>query len=147
VVDGAALEKRSPIISERGFESHPLRGEVLEWSIRHAWRACVGVSSTVGSNPTLSASLRQGYGWQARFTMWYVYILKSAIDNKLYVGSTNDIARRLTEHNSGKVGSTKNRTPLRLEAYFAVKDKSRAIALEQYFKTGSGRAFLQKRIL
>jgi len=79
--------------------------------------------------------------------MWYVYILKSAIDNKLYVGSTNDIARRLTEHNSGKVDSTKNRTPLRLEAYFAVKDKPRATALEQYFKTGSGRAFLQKRIL
>jgi hypothetical protein len=67
VVYGAALEKRSPIDSERGFESHPLRGEVLEWSNRHAWRACVGVSSTVGSNPTLSASLRQGYGWQARF--------------------------------------------------------------------------------
>ncbi len=56
---GAALEKRSPIISERGFESHPLRGEVLEWSIRHAWRACVGVSSTVGSNPTLSATNKQ----------------------------------------------------------------------------------------
>jgi len=79
--------------------------------------------------------------------MWYVYILKSAIDNKLYVGSTNDIARRLAEHNSGKVDSTRNRTPLRLEAYFAVKDESRAIALEQYFKSGSGRAFLQKRIL
>jgi hypothetical protein len=56
VVYGAALEKRSPIISERGFESHPLRGEVLEWPNRHAWRACVGVSSTVGSNPTLSAN-------------------------------------------------------------------------------------------
>jgi hypothetical protein len=55
VVYGAALEKQSPIVSERGFESHPLRqkkkisftiyiirtGEVLEWTIRHAWRACV----------------------------------------------------------------------------------------------------------
>ena len=39
VVYGAALEKRSPIVSERGFESHPLRGEVLEWTIRRAWRA------------------------------------------------------------------------------------------------------------
>jgi predicted GIY-YIG superfamily endonuclease len=76
-----------------------------------------------------------------------VYILRSADDCNLYVGSTNDIARRFTEHNYGKVDSTKNRTPLRLEAYFAVKDKSRALALEQYFKTGSGRAFLQKRIL
>ena len=44
MVYGAALEKRSPIISERGFESHPLRGEVLEWPNRHAWRACVGFS-------------------------------------------------------------------------------------------------------
>ena len=47
MVDGAALEKRSPVKPERGFESHPLRqiyyGEVLEWPIRHAWRACVAV--------------------------------------------------------------------------------------------------------
>ena len=42
MVYGAALEKRSPVNPERGFESHPLRGEVLEWSNRHAWRACVG---------------------------------------------------------------------------------------------------------
>jgi predicted GIY-YIG superfamily endonuclease len=79
--------------------------------------------------------------------MWYVYVLRSAIDKNLYVGSTNDIGHRLTEHNSGKVDSTKNRRPFSLEAYFAVDDRSRAIALEQYTKTGSGRAFLQKRIL
>ena len=45
MVHGAALEKRSPLQAERGFESHPLRhfdsGEVLEWSIRRAWRARV----------------------------------------------------------------------------------------------------------
>ena len=79
--------------------------------------------------------------------MWYVYILKSAIDKNLYIGSTNDISRRLTEHNLGKVDSTKNRTPLNMEAYFAVKEQSRAIELEKYFKTGSGRAFLNSRIL
>ena len=79
--------------------------------------------------------------------MWYVYILRSAIDNKLYIGSTDNINRRLSEHNSGKVDSTKNRVPLKLEAYFAVKDKSKAIEFEQYLKTGSGRAILNKRIL
>ena len=79
--------------------------------------------------------------------MWYVYVLRSSRDNNLYVGSTNDISRRLSEYNSGKVDSTKNRTPFSLETYFAVKDQSRAVELEQYFKTGSGRAFLQKRIL
>ena len=79
--------------------------------------------------------------------MWYVYVLRSSIDKNLYVGSTNDINRRLTEHNLGKVDSTKNRTPLNMEAYFAVKEQSRAIELEKYFKTGSGRAFLNSRIL
>ena len=79
--------------------------------------------------------------------MWYVYIIKSTIDKNLYIGSTNDIRRRLTEHNSGKVDSTKSRIPFDLEAYIAVKDQTKAIELEQYFKTGSGRALIQKRIL
>ena len=79
--------------------------------------------------------------------MWYVYILRSTIDKKLYVGSTNNIRRRLTEHNSGEVDSTKSRIPFSLEAYIAVKDQSKAIELEQYFKTGSGKVLLQKRIL
>jgi putative endonuclease len=79
--------------------------------------------------------------------MWYVYILRSSIDKNLYVGSTNNIRRRLTEHNSGEVDSTRSRIPFSLEAYIAVKDQTKAIELEQYFKTGSGRALLQKRIL
>jgi putative endonuclease len=79
--------------------------------------------------------------------MWYVYILRSITDKNLYVGSTNNIRRRLIEHNSGKVDSTKGRMPFNLEAYIAVKDQAKAIELEQYFKTGSGRALLQKRIL
>jgi len=79
--------------------------------------------------------------------MWYVYILRSIIDKNLYIGSTNNILRRLAEHNSGKVDSTKSRVPFNLEAYIAVKDQAKAIELEQYLKTGSGRALLQKRIL
>jgi putative endonuclease len=79
--------------------------------------------------------------------MRYVYILRSGLDSKLYIGSTNDVSRRLNEHNSGKVDSTRNRMPLFLEGYIAVKDKAKAIELEQYFKTGSGKALLNKRIL
>ena len=79
--------------------------------------------------------------------MWYVYILRSTIDKNLYIGSTDNIRRRLTKHNSGEVDSTRSRIPLSLEAYIAVKDQTKAIELEQYFKTGSGRALLQKRIL
>ena len=79
--------------------------------------------------------------------MWFVYVLKNLKDGDLYIGSTNDIRRRLAEHNSGEVDSTKYRTPFTLEAYVAVKDKPKAIDLEKYFKTGSGKAVLQKRIL
>ena len=79
--------------------------------------------------------------------MWYVYVLRSTIDKNLYIGSTNDLRRRLTEHNSGKVDSTKSRIPFNMEAYIAVKNQAKAIELEQYFKSGSGRALLQKRIL
>jgi predicted GIY-YIG superfamily endonuclease len=79
--------------------------------------------------------------------MWLVYILRSLRDENLYIGSTNDLQRRLIEHNSGNVDSTKHRTPFTLEAYIAVKDKTKAIELEQYFKTGSGKAILRKRIL
>ena len=79
--------------------------------------------------------------------MWFVYILRSQKDGGVYIGSTNDLKRRLTEHNSALVDSTKHRTPLKLEAYVAVRDQSKAVELEKYFKTGSGRAVLGRRIL
>ena len=90
------------------------------------------------------------FGWQdslRELLMWFVYVLRSRRDKDLYIGSTNDIQRRLAEHNSGLVESTKPRLPFDLEAYVAVRDKARAIELEQYFKTGSGKAVLLKRIL
>jgi putative endonuclease len=79
--------------------------------------------------------------------MWYVYVLRSLKDDNLYIGSTDNIKRRVLEHNSKQVTSTKNRVPFKPEAYFAVNNKSRAIELEKYLKTGSGKAFLNKRIL
>jgi putative endonuclease len=79
--------------------------------------------------------------------MWFVFVLRSRRDEDLYIGSTNDIQRRLAEHNSGMVESTRPRLPFDLEAYVAVRDKARAVELEQYFKTGSGKVVLMKRIL
>ncbi len=49
--------------------------------------------------------------------MFYMYILKSKKDGKCYMGSTNDIERRIIEHNSGLVFSTKARIPLALIYY------------------------------
>jgi putative endonuclease len=79
--------------------------------------------------------------------MYYVYFISSQIKDFLYVGSTNDIKRRLTEHNEGLVQSTKHYKPFNLEGYIAVKSESHARELEKYFKTGSGRAILLKRLI
>ena len=78
--------------------------------------------------------------------MWYTYILKMA-DGKYYVGSTNDLKRRMEEHTRGKEISTKWRLPVTLEAYVAVKSERTARRLEKYLKTSSGKAILRKRIL
>ena len=80
--------------------------------------------------------------------MWYVYILKSKnTKNWIYVGSTNNLKRRLTEHQTGKSISSKPYLPIILSAYIAVATESQARGLEKYLKTGSGKAILKKRIL
>ena len=43
-----------------------------------------------------------------------VYILISLNDSKRYIGMTSNLDRRLTEHHSGLVKSTKNRRPMKL---------------------------------
>ena len=76
--------------------------------------------------------------------MCYVYILKSKKDNKLYIGSTNNLDRRLEEHNSGKVFSTKSRFPFELFYYEAYKSEKDARYREKNLKIRS-RAFAQLR--
>jgi len=78
--------------------------------------------------------------------MRYVYILKMA-DGEYYVGSTNDIKRRMEEHVGGREISTKWRLPVMLEAYIAIKSEGTSRRLEKYLKTSSGKATLRKRIL
>ena len=78
--------------------------------------------------------------------MWYVYILKMA-DSEYYVGSTNDLKRRMVEHSQGREVATKWRLPVTLEAYIAVKSEVSARNLERYLKTSSGKTTLRKRIL
>ena len=74
--------------------------------------------------------------------MFYVYFLKSLADNKLYFGSTNDLRRRLSDHNNGKVPSTKARRPFELRYYEAYIKESDARKREASLKK-DGRALAQ----
>lgn len=78
--------------------------------------------------------------------MWFVYFLE--LSNKdLYVGSTNDIKRRISTHEAGQVQSTKAFRPMKLISYVAVENETLARSLERYFKSGSGKAFAKKRFM
>ena len=78
--------------------------------------------------------------------MWFVYFLELK-NGFIYVGSTNSIDRRFNEHKNGEVESTKHLLPIRLLSYIVVPTERKARELEKYFKVGSGKAVLKKRIL
>ena len=80
--------------------------------------------------------------------MYYVYLLKSKKDNKLYIGFTNDLRKRIIEHNKGLNKSTKYRKPLLLiyyEAYFSLKDAQ--IREKKLKKFKNSYVELKKRII
>ncbi|MBL7130633.1 MAG: GIY-YIG nuclease family protein [Candidatus Omnitrophica bacterium] len=76
--------------------------------------------------------------------MFYVYLLKSNKDNELYIGFTNNLKRRVKEHNNGLVSSTKSRKPLELIYFEAYKSEKDARLREKNLKLRS-RAFTQLR--
>ncbi len=77
---------------------------------------------------------------------YYVYVLKSQKDKKLYYGFTTDLERRLKEHNKGKVQATKYRIPFTLEYFEEVEDIVLARKREKYFKSGFGRKYIQRKL-
>jgi len=73
----------------------------------------------------------------------YVYIIKSKKNNRLYIGSTDDIALRLRQHNMGNVKSTKAYMPWELIKCEEHQDKTIALKREKFFKSGKGRRVLK----
>lgn len=81
------------------------------------------------------------------FCMYYVYVIKSKQTDQYYIGLTNDIQRRLKEHNDGHSYWTKSHGPFELvyyEAYRSLEDaKIREKKLKQY---KNGYMELKKRL-
>lgn len=83
---------------------------------------------------------------EERFIMYYVYILESEVDGEHYAGYTDDLKRRYSDHNDGKVESTKHRRPFKLIYYEVYQNQQDATSREKFFKTQWGRNYL-KRVL
>jgi putative endonuclease len=76
--------------------------------------------------------------------MCFVYVLKSLKNGRLYTGSTNDLERRLQEHNNGLSKYTKLTAPFELVYTEEYKTKSEAYRREIFLKTGKGRQVLKE---
>ena len=78
--------------------------------------------------------------------MYYVYVLQSVNEERIYIGATNDLRKRYMMHNKGKTRSTKNHLPIILIYYEAFLHKEDAFERERYLKTGWGRNYLKKSL-
>ncbi|SHJ29840.1 GIY-YIG catalytic domain-containing protein [Tangfeifania diversioriginum] len=78
--------------------------------------------------------------------MWYVYIL-GCNDGSYYTGCTNNLDNRIRKHNNCEVHYTKDKLPVELITYIAFSEKYKAYNFEKYLKSGSGKAFRNKRLV
>ncbi len=69
---------------------------------------------------------------------YYTYFLKSKRDDRFYTGSTDNLRRRLEEHN--------HRAPFELIYYEACLNEQDARAREKYLKSGMGKRYLKNRL-
>lgn len=78
--------------------------------------------------------------------MFYVYAIKSVTRNWIYVGLTNNLERRITEHNNGENRSTKAYKPFVLIFSEQYETRRKAREREKYLKSGIGKEFLKRQI-
>jgi len=78
--------------------------------------------------------------------MFYVYVLWSDKLQKRYIGFTSDIAKRLTEHNSGKSPFTKSGMPWKLIYVEEFSTRNEAQKREIFLKSGVGRKYLNTEL-
>jgi len=75
-----------------------------------------------------------------------VYLLKCN-DETMYTGCTSNLSQRMKAHSDGKVKYTATRLPLSVITTIQFCDKYKAFQFKKYLKSGSGKAFSNKRLI
>jgi putative endonuclease len=96
---------------------------------------CVRDAEAVGSNPTSPTTLSR---------MFHVYVLRSEKTGRRYVGSSQDLEKRLREHNSGQSLATRHGAPWKLIHHEEFPTRAEAVRRERFYKTGKGRETLDQ---
>ncbi len=82
------------------------------------------------------------------YSMYYVYILYSKSHDRYYVGQTNDVERRLIEHNENpRMTYTHKFRPWELVRQYEVDTRSNAMKLERYIKKMKSRKIIERLII
>jgi len=66
---------------------------------------------------------------------FYVYAIFSQVDNRIYVGMSQNVSGRIQQHNAGKVTSTKHYVPWVLFFTQYAGNATEARLLEKYYKS------------
>jgi len=77
---------------------------------------------------------------------YYVYVLRSQTDKYFYTGYTSNLPRRVEDHKSGKVNSTKRRIRLDLVYWEGCLNQKDALRREKYLKTAWGKRYIKNRL-
>lgn len=75
--------------------------------------------------------------------MYVVYVLESETHKRVYIGMTNDLERRIKEHNNGKTKSTRFYKPWKVLFTESFSTRTEARKREKYLKSGIGREFIK----
>jgi putative endonuclease len=78
--------------------------------------------------------------------MFFVYALYSSKFNKIYIGQTVDLDKRLTEHNAGLSFYTKRFMPWEIVYTEKIKTRTEAMKREKQLKSQKGREFIWNHI-
>jgi predicted GIY-YIG superfamily endonuclease len=77
----------------------------------------------------------------------FVYLLRSQVSGGPYVGLSSDVPRRLAAHNAGQNRSTSRQKPWEVVVSIEFRTEPAAARFERYLKSGSGWAFVRRRLL
>src|SRR5690606_3245729 len=113
----------------------------------HVSGACV--ARHVGSSPTFGTgqfhvqrSLGVVDNLKLALVVYYVYVIVSPTHNFTYVGTTDNVDRRIHQHNAGFGKSTRRYRPFELIHTEAFPTREDARKREKYLKSAAGREFL-----
>ncbi|PIY97078.1 MAG: endonuclease [Candidatus Kerfeldbacteria bacterium CG_4_10_14_0_8_um_filter_42_10] len=74
--------------------------------------------------------------------MYFIYVIISINYSNRYVGTTDNVEKRVMEHNAGKCRYTKGRMPWKLIYTETYNTRAEAMKREKFLKSGQGRKYL-----